>query len=239
MVSLYGPSGRSRIPGLLAGGAALLAIGVAVGVTVGGSSDPAPAGTAGTTAGPSAPVDEPADPDEGLDEGAPPTGCLGGPERTAQAVLEAQAHAPRSSFGAVELAATYLRFFMQYPVPDAEQIAASDTVVASTATDEFRDLAGEYEASADEFGPPGLKGTETPFHLTTDGGRWLVEETSTADRVIVQVSEPYVVNGTTSEWLIYEAFVVVWEDDAWHIESAQQADTDALDAAGTTFTEGC
>jgi hypothetical protein len=167
-----------------------------------------------------------------------PTGCLGGPERTAASVLAAQAKAGHDSFGAVEVAAAFMMFGGQYPWPPADQLDQARGVIASTAKPSFSDLAAAYANYGQNLVPAGMEGTNTPFQVTTVGGKWFVDEVS-ADRVNVQLAEPYVINGAVSSSALVGGYVLVWEAGGWHVEAGLPQDADALRAGGTYFNGGC
>ena len=61
-----------------------------------------------------------------------PTGCLGGSSRDASMVLKAQAEAPHTSNGAVDVAAAFTRWIQRYPYPSASDAATiQKSVLAS------------------------------------------------------------------------------------------------------------
>ncbi|MCS5498215.1 hypothetical protein NY547_13275 [Cnuibacter physcomitrellae] len=168
-----------------------------------------------------------------------PTGCLGGPERDATMLLTAQDQAPHTTNGAVEVAAAMVRWTFRYPGPgsdEATQVAKS--LIASTATPEFSDLAAA--AAANPNPSRGVVPNGTPFYLSTVPGVWHVESAE-PDRVEVSVGSAYVINGELSPQLrSASTFVLVWQDGAWKLESGSLSrTTQDLYAIGTTFTGGC
>jgi hypothetical protein len=236
---MYSASGRSRWPLVIIGGVAAVAIigGVAYGTI--GRDEPAAAPTTQPTPTPTPSSTGSSGAGDG-EAGAAPTGCLGGNNRDVNMVLAAQAEAPHTAFGAIEVATSYYRFFWQNPFPSSEQLdQVSAEVVGSDAPDAFRDLSGDVAAAGDDptagVVPPG-----TPFYMSTTNGLWVVLEGSTADRVTVSLAAGYVIDGALSATEAgVAAFVMVWEDDAWHIERAVTPDQDALEAGGTRYTGGC
>lgn len=168
-----------------------------------------------------------------------PTGCLGGPERDAAMLLAAQAAAPHTTNGAVEVAAAMVRWTFRYPGPGADEAnQVADEVIASTAAPEFANLAAA--AAANPNPSRGVVPDETPFYLSTVPGVWHVESTE-PDRAEVSVGSGYVIDGELSPQLrSASTFVLVWQDGAWKLESGSLSrTTQDLYSIGTTFTGGC
>ena len=183
--------------------------------------------------------------DHGDELGEAPTGCLAGPAVDAEMVVSTQARAPHTAYGAVEVAASFMRWTNRYPFPDAAQIATiEDNVLSAEMPAELRDLAAGFaliesnpQLRADT--PPGHP-FGTPFTVSTRPGAWLVDPTSTDDRVTVHLSVGLVVDGTLSaETYGMGSPVLVWEDDAWRVVDTVPTETAALEAGGVTFLGGC
>jgi hypothetical protein len=234
---MYDKAGRSRWP--LAIGAAVVVVAVAGGIvyttTQSGSEPvavetvtPTPTATGGASG---------AGDDEG---GVAPTGCLGGQDRNSLMVRDAQRAAGHNTFGAVEVATSFYRFYWQYPYAPAEQLdEVSGAVIGSNAPDSFKQLSASFEGVGDNP-TQGKVPAGTPFHMSTTNGLWKVSEESTPDRIIVSLAAGYVIDGALSPTEAGVAgFVMVWEQDAWHIESGVGPDQDLLAAGGTRYTGGC
>jgi hypothetical protein len=242
MVRLHTASGKSVVPYLVTGALLLSVVIVLVlrpwAAPATTSPEPttstSPSSEPSATSSPSATID----PGERTDSMTQPTGCLGGPDRTAASVLTAQAKAGHDSFGAVEVAAAFLRFFAQYPWPPTDQLDQAREAIASTAQPSFSDFAAAYASDGNNLVPAGLEGTDTSWQVTTVNGKWFLEETS-PDRVNVQLAERYVINGASSTSALVTGVVMVWEDDAWHIEAGLPQDSDAIRDGGTYFEGGC
>lgn len=173
------------------------------------------------------------------DNAAPPTGCLGGLDRNAAMVLAAQKAAGHNAYGAVEVATAFVRFISQSPVPSADDVSAvSKDIISSSAPAGYRDLAAtfsEYPNASNGVVPDG-----TPFHLSTTNGVWLVDPSSTADRVTVDIQAGYVINGALSATKTTATGVVmVWEGDGWHVAGGVKPDASQLAVGGTQYTGGC
>ncbi|ROS47927.1 hypothetical protein [Frigoribacterium sp. PhB24] len=240
---MHTAAGTSRWPFVIVGGVATVAIvgGVAFAATrpddeqVAAPTTSAPASTAPTAA----PTGDTSGAGDNEDD-VPPTGCLGGQERNADMVLTAQSEAKHSTYGAVEVATAFYRFLWQYPYPaDAEANAVTDNLMSSSSPASFRDLPAAYEAAGDNMAA-GTVDAGAPFHISTTNGLWRVLEESTGDRVFVELAEGYVVDGALSPALSTVAgYIMVWEDDAWHIEQGLTPDQDKLAAGGNRYTGGC
>jgi hypothetical protein len=156
-------------------------------------------------------------------------------------VLGAQAAAKHTTYGAVEVATAFYRWLWQYPYPTAaEADAVSVGIMASTANDSFQDLAAAYATFADADMTSGQVPDNTPFHLSTTNGLWMISEGSTADKVEVNLGESYVIDGELSPTkAAVISLTMLWEDGAWHLESGGSPDQAKLTNGGTRYTGGC
>jgi len=231
-------SGRSRWPIVIGAAALVLAIGAGITYT---ATRPTPEPNAAPNTSTATPTPTPASSTGSGDnqDDVAPTGCLGGQDRNVNMVLTAQADAKHTTYGAVETATAFYRFIWQYPYPsEADANTVSSDVMSAEAPESFKDIAGTY-ASTDDLTTGDVE-PGTPFHLSTTNGLWLVTEDSTADRVTVNIAAGYVVNGELSPTKVTaQAFVMVWEGDAWHVEKGQQPDAEKLAAGGNRYTGGC
>jgi hypothetical protein len=239
---MYTKAGRSRWPYVIGG--AVVVVAVAGGIVY-SSTQPGGEPTAVASSEPSASA-TPAPSEDGSsgagdgDEGVAPTGCLGGQDRNALMVSDAQKTASHTAFGAVEVATSFYRFYWQYPYATADQLdTVSSTVIGNDAPDSFKQLSASFDAVGDN--PTGGKiAAGTPFHMSTTNGLWRVSEDSTPDRITVSLAAGYVINGALSPTEVgVGGFVMVWEDNAWHVESGISPDQDLLAAGGTRYTGGC
>ena len=168
---------------------------------------------------------------------AAPTGCLGGPDRTAAMVLAAQQAAPYTTNGAIEVAAAFTRWIQRFPYPAAQESEAVGT--ALLARDSFtNDLTSYLDGSPDLSG--GMVQGGTDYYMSTVPGIWKVESSS-PDRVEVTVGSAFVVDGALSPTLKSSITVVtVWENGHWKIAEANGTrTTQDLYAAGSPFAGGC
>lgn len=235
---MYTKSGRSRWPYVI--GAALVVVGVAGGIVYSSAQPGGQSAVASSEPSASAPA-TPGSSGAGDGDGdLAPTGCLGGQDRNALMVSGAQKAARHTTFGAVEVATSFYRFYWQYPYAPADQLnAVSSAVIGSNAPNSFKQLSTSFETVGDN--PTGGKvAAGTPFHMSTTNGLWRVSEESTPDRIIVSLAAGYVIDGALSPTEVgVGGFVMVWENDAWHVESGISPDQDLLAAGGTRYTGGC
>jgi len=231
-------SGRSRWPIII--GATVLVVAISGGIAY-TATRPTPTPGAAPSTATATPKPTPTSSVSAGDIGddVAPTGCLGGQDRNVNMVLAAQADAKHTTYGAVETATAFYRFIWQYPYPSAEDAnTVSSEVMSADAPESFKDIAGTY-ASTDDLTTGDVE-PGTPFHLSTTNGLWLVAQDSTADRVTVDIAAGYVVNGELSPTKVTaQAFVMVWEGDAWHVEKGEQPDAEKLGAGGNRYTGGC
>jgi len=165
-----------------------------------------------------------------------PTGCLGGDARDAAMVLAAQAEAPHTSNGAVEVAAALVRWSRRYPVPSQEE--ASLVQAALIAPEAGYDLASTFA------GDPNLSASLVPngeeFYLSTVPGVWNLEAYA-GEIARVSVGTGVVVNGELHPtFRISTMYTLVWTDAGWIVTAANPPrPTEELFSIGTGFTEGC
>ena len=231
-------SGRSRWPYVIGAAVIVVAIGGGLAYNI---TRPAPATVAAPPSStPTATGTAPSG-DTNLGDDVAPTGCLGGLDRTADMVLTAQAEAKHTTFGAVEVATAFYRWFWQYPSPqNSESDLIGSEVIAATAPDSWKNVTGQYESSAWNGRTADYKARGGEFHTSSTNGLWRITEASTADRVNVEMTLGTVIDGALSPTkATLSGFVMVWEGNAWHIETGIPVDETKLTNGGTRFTGGC
>jgi hypothetical protein len=237
-------SGRSRWPHLIGSAALVIVIGGGIVYSI---TRPASESTAQPNATPTPTSSTPtpttpatsSTPDLGDD--VAPTGCLGGLDRTVDMVLAAQAEAKHTTFGAVEVATATYRWLWQYPTPPSSE---SDTVgaeiMATTAPAAWKDVTAQYESDVWKSITSEYQARGGEFHTSSTNGLWRVTEDSTADRVNVELSVGYVVDGALSPTRSTGiGLILVWQNDAWHVENGTVLDQTKLTNGGTRYTGGC
>lgn len=167
---------------------------------------------------------------------AAPTGCLGGPERNADMVLATVEKAPHTSNGAVEVAASLVRWISQSAIPSGDDVQRIQEAVLASGS--AIDLEGAMVPGADMSN--GSIPAGTPFYLSTAPGVWDVES-SGESTVTVAIGTGFVVNGALSPTQRGSATMTMqWENDHWTLLSSGGSRTPAdLFASGTAFTGGC
>ena len=168
---------------------------------------------------------------------AAPTGCLGGPDRTAAMVLAAQQTAPHTTNGAIEVAAAYVRWLNQYPYPStADADAVSLAGLAQGAP--TKDIRGFFATNPNLSG--GLVPDSTSFYLSTVPGVWHLEKAS-EEEVVATIGAGLVIEGALSPTLKGSITVTLnWEDGQWKFDSSVGTrTTQDLYSIGTPFTGGC
>ena len=241
MPRMYSATGQSRWPWVIGAAVAVVVIGGAVAFAATRGDDTA--ASPSTSAAPVSPLPTSTpggSSGAGDDEDAsPPTGCLGGPQRNAAMVLAAQKSAGHSSYGAVEVATAFYRFIWQSPVPTSSDVSTVEkNVFAKNARKSFADLEGTYKQY------PNLSNGDIPdgtkFNLSTTNGLWMIDPDSTNDRVTVNIAAGYVIDGALSPTRsTAEAFVMQWEDGAWHVVEGSKPDAQTLANGGVRYTAGC
>lgn len=169
--------------------------------------------------------------------GAEPTGCLGGETRDAAMVLAAQAAAPQTSNGAIEVATAFVRWLNQYPYPSTADIATIEMEgLASSAP--TKDVAGFFAGNPNLSG--GLVPDGTTYYLSTLPGVYNLEAAA-PDEVTASIGTALVIDGALSPTLKGSITVtVVWESGSWKfVNSEGTRSTEELYSIGRPFTGGC
>jgi len=195
------------------------------------------AGTATPTAEPTTPVASSTPSPSTTPVNTEPTGCLGGEARDAAMVLAAQKAAPHTTNGAVDFAASFVRWIQRFPYPSSDDAAAvGGSAMASDSV--MGDLPGYLSGQPDLSG--GVVGPRVTYYMSTIPGVWNVES-ATSDRVEVSVGTAFVIDGALSPTLNSAITVVtVWEDGHWKIFDADgNRSLESLYSVGRPFTEGC
>ena len=168
---------------------------------------------------------------------AEPTGCLGGTNRDAGMVLAAQAAAPHTSNGAIEVATAFVRWLNQFPYPTTTDIEAIEqNGLASSAP--TKDIAGFFADNPNLSG--GLVPDGTEYYLSTLPGVYYLEAAAD-DEVTASIGTALVINGELSSTLKGSITVTMkWEADSWKFESSEGTrSTEELYSIGRSFTGGC
>jgi hypothetical protein len=168
---------------------------------------------------------------------ADPTGCLGGNSRDAAMIIKAVDSAGQGESGAVDVAASFMRWIQRYPYPAA---AEADEVGASVlAKDSFTSNLADYLASKPDLSG-GIVPVGTTYYMNTVPGVWYVES-SDSKRVTVSIGSGYVIDGSLSPTLRSSITVtLVLEDKQWKVANAAGTRTPTdLYRIGHPFKGGC
>lgn len=161
-------------------------------------------------------------------------GCLAGPDKTVNSLIDAQKGAPQTTLGATELAASFARWYAQYPWPSSEDSkAASSAFASTTASPTMKDLAALYASR-----PKQPAGETAGISLVK--GRYFIESADTGSANIV-IGSKSVENGAESATFAFsQTFSMVWEEGAWKItDISYTMDPQDLFEQGTPFAGGC
>jgi hypothetical protein len=162
-------------------------------------------------------------------------GCLAGPDRTAAALIAAQAKAPHTTLGAIELAAAFDRWQAQNPFPPAgDSGLVSKALAAAKATPDMKDLAGTFAARP--VAQPGQTITTSMAE-----GKYFVESAA-ADQAQITVGSAVVINGQPDAQNrgISVTVTLVWESGVWKILKMEPSPVpDQVFSQGTSFVGGC
>jgi len=165
------------------------------------------------------------------------TGCLGGDTRDAAMVLRTREQAPRTTNGAVEVAAAFVRWLNQFPYPSPENSRAiEESALASEAP--TKEIVAFFESEPNLSG--GLVPDRTPYNLSTVAGVYYVESAS-PDSAVISVGTSLVEDGVMNPSLKGSITVTLaWEDGGWKFVSSEGTrTTEDLFAMGRPFSEGC
>ena len=166
-----------------------------------------------------------------------PTGCLGGETRDSQMLIRAVDQAGHDSDGAVEVAASFVRWIQRFPYPTADE--ALDVGESVLATESFTDDLSQYLAAEPDLSG-GIVSTGETYWMSTVPGVWHIES-ATADRLEVTVGTGFVIDGALSPTLRSSITItLVWEQDGWKVAEADGTrTTEELYSIGERFEGGC
>ena len=171
----------------------------------------------------------PSDPGTGL-----ANGCLAGPGKTVKELIAAQKTAPKTTLGAVELAASFARWYAQYPWPSpADAKAASSAFAATDASPTIKDLPARYASR-----PKQPAGEIAGISLVK--GRYFIKSAD-ADSASVVIGSKSVENGVESATFAFsQTFSMMWEGGVWKVaDISYTMDPQDLFDQGTPFAGGC
>lgn len=167
---------------------------------------------------------------------AAPTGCLGGAGRDADMVLSTVEKAPHTSNGAVEIAASFMRWIHQFPVPSADdaqrvQDLAIDTVDGTDAVTAF--------ASSPNLSGGAAADGQT-FYVSTAPGVFTLDS-FTPETAIVTIGTGMVIDGVLGSISRQsKTFELRWANEHWNLVDAEVTKQPGeLFTVGTPFTGGC
>ena len=226
-MSTQAPTTRRRWPWIVVAIVVVVAIIVLLVVHfAGGTSTPIASPTSSHSKSSSVPASDPS-----------PSGCLGGARRDATMVLNAQKAAPRTSNGAADMAAAFVRWIQRYPYPsasDASEIQSGVLAKKSFTTNLVTYLAGKPDLSG------GIVPAGENYYMSTVPGVWNLESSS-ASKTVVTIGSAFVINGAVSSTLRSSITITeTWQLGGWHIANvAGTRSTEQLFSIGHPFTGGC
>lgn len=161
-------------------------------------------------------------------------GCLAGPGKSVEALIAAQKVAPHTTLGAVELAASFVRWYAQYPWPSAKDATAASTAFAApNASPTIKDLSGFYSSRATQT----ASGTGG---ISMVKGKYFIQSGS-PDLATIVIGGKGIEDGVESPTRAYSVTVsLVWDAEKWKIVDAHNTmDVQELFDQGTPFAGGC
>jgi hypothetical protein len=169
--------------------------------------------------------------------GAEPDGCLGGADRSADMLTAAISAAGDTESGAVDVAASFVRWIQRYPYPSAQEAQqVGETILAKPSF--TSDLPAYLAAQPDLSG--GIVPTGTTYFMNTVPGVWYVES-ATSSEVKVTIGSGFVIEGSLSSTVRSSITItLVLENNRWKVAGAEGTRTPAeLYKVGHPFTGGC
>lgn len=145
--------------------------------------------------------------------------------------------AGHDSDGAVEVAASFVRWIQRFPYPSADE--ALDVGERVLAGDSFTDDLAQYLADEPDLSG-GIVSAGRTYWMSTVPGVWHIESAA-ADRVEVTVGTGFVIDGALSPTLRSSITItLVWEEGGWKVAEADGTrTTEELYSIGERFEGGC
>jgi len=166
-----------------------------------------------------------------------PNGCLGGETRDSRMLVSAVSQAAQNSDGAVEVAASFVRWIQRFPYPSADE--ALDIEASALSSESFTDDLVQYLADQPDLSG-GIVDPGESYWMSTVPGVWHVESAA-ADRVEVTIGTGFVIDGALSPTLRSSITItLVWEGSGWKVAEADGTrTTEELYSIGERFDGGC
>jgi hypothetical protein len=166
-----------------------------------------------------------------------PTGCLGGETRDSRMLVSAVSQAAQDSDGAVEVAASFVRWIQRFPYPSADE--ALDVEASVLSSESFTNDLVQYLADQPDLSG-GIVAPGESYWMSTVPGVWHVESAA-ADRVEVTIGTGFVIDGALSPTLRSSITItLVWEGSGWKVAEADGTrTTEELYSIGERFDGGC
>lgn len=165
-------------------------------------------------------------------------GCLAGPGKTVQALIEAQKVAPHTTIGAIELAASFDRWAAQFPWPsNADAKLASNTFASESGSPLISDLPAYFSSRQTQ---PNASNSGETAGVSYAAGRYFIDS-ATPTKVVTVLGSKVVDNGTVSATKARSVtLAMVWESGEWKVaDMSYTMDPQALFDQGTPFAGGC
>ncbi len=160
-------------------------------------------------------------------------GCIAGRENDAATLVDGARQQPHTSEGAAATAAGFLRFAGQYPWSSEQELV---TVLSN-----MYDLApGEnYQEIATSYHSISAPETARTVGLSVADGRYVIEPTSTQDKVQVSIASQVIIDGR-AQGVLATRLTMAWGEGIWKIvDSEKIADAQGILDTGAAFVGGC
>lgn len=160
-------------------------------------------------------------------------GCIAGNINDAPSLLDGARQQPHTSQGAAATAAGFTRFAAQYPSPSEQQLTAVISDMYDLAPGEdAQELAKSYRSIS------------APDNVQTGGfsvadGRYVIEPTSTQDKVQVSIASQVIVDGR-ARGVSATTYTMAWSDGIWKFADSEEIeDEQRILDNGVAFIGGC
>lgn len=161
-------------------------------------------------------------------------GCIAGRDNDAKSLIEGAKKQAHTDEGAAATAAGFLRFAVQYPWPDEEQLAAVlSKLYVLDSGESVKDMAKTYQSiSAPES-------ARTAGYSLSDA-RYVIEPESTGDEVQVSIAAQAITDGTLNGGVLATTFTMAWSEGNWRLVDSEEITNEqpVLDT-GAAFVGGC
>lgn len=161
-------------------------------------------------------------------------GCIAGRDNDAKSLIAGAREQPQSEAGAVATAAGIMRFLMQYPWPNEQELITTFSELSMA--EDVQDAEEAAEGFLSSAGPETARTAGSSFA----DARYIVEPGSAPAQIRISVAAQAVTDGTLNGSAVAMTFTMNWDDEVWKVEDLGEGSAESeILSNGAAFVGGC